>query len=279
VEPRYSIAICEFAYNQHFADSTSLYGAGGGARRAPFSFAVIAGGGQLCLVDTGVGDTPYQREISAKQGLEGLVTAEHRLAEMGYRAGDVGTVFITHAHYDHFGNVDAFPNAIFYVQGREVREWLRALALPAHLRFFNESVDPATLEACGRLASEGRLRMLEGDATDILPGIDAHAAHDTHTFGSMWLSVRPGPGAAPYILVGDNVYSYESLEPVLRGGSIIPIGQATGSNFQQMLCISEILDAAGGEINHVLPFHEGRVADLFPATRNSRGLATVEICR
>ncbi len=278
-QPDYSVLICEFAFNRHFSDSTSLYGAGGGTRRAPFSFAVIEGGGQLCLVDTGTGATPYQERIGAAQGLENVTPAQDRLAETGFRAQDVTAVLVTHAHYDHFGNIDAFPNAVFYVQAREISEWLKALELPPRLRYFNESIDPASLDACERLRSEGRLRLLDGDAAGVLPGIDVHAAHDTHTFGSMWVSVRPGAGRDPYVLVGDNVYSYDSLEPVSRGGSIIPIGQATGGNFRQMLCIDEMFQAAGGEVSRILPFHEGRVADLYPSQRNRRELATVEICR
>ena len=39
----------------------------------------------------------------------------------------MGTVFVTHAHFDHFGNVDAFPNAHFYIARQEIERSVWAL--------------------------------------------------------------------------------------------------------------------------------------------------------
>jgi Metal-dependent hydrolases of the beta-lactamase superfamily I len=38
-------------------------------------------------------------------------------------------VFITHAHFDHMGGTDDFPNATFYVQERELSKWVWAMSL------------------------------------------------------------------------------------------------------------------------------------------------------
>jgi glyoxylase-like metal-dependent hydrolase (beta-lactamase superfamily II) len=279
VSAGYAITVVEYAYNERFAESNLLYAGGSGSRWAPFSFAVLQGHGRLVLVDTGVGDTDYQRHVARNQGLQSLVLAQHRLAELGFSADDVTDVLVTHAHYDHFGNLEAFPGATFHVQRRELEQWPLALALPAHLRYFNESVDPRTLTSAARIRDEGRLHLLDGDVADLLPGIDARAAHDTHTFGSMWFTVAPSDGGAPFVLVGDNVYCYESLETRNDQGWIIPIGQATGSNFASMLCIDAIGEAAGRESRRVIPFHEARIADEFGGTRNRHGHATTEISR
>ena len=42
---------------------------------------------------------------------------------------DVAHVFITHAHFDHMGDTDEFPNATFYIQERELSKWVWAMAL------------------------------------------------------------------------------------------------------------------------------------------------------
>lgn len=42
-------------------------------------------------------------------------------------------MILTHNHFDHAGNVDAFPNAHVYVQHTEVRKFLWARSLPRRL--------------------------------------------------------------------------------------------------------------------------------------------------
>lgn len=274
----YTITVCEYATRTEFPQSTVLYAGGSGTSRVPFAFAVLHGQGHLCLVDTGIGTSDFQKEICRKQGIEDIVLAEDRLTEIGFKAEDVDTVLVTHAHYDHFGNIDAFPNATFYVQRRELEEWLWVLSLPKRMQYFSESIDPGTLQACVQLAIEGRLRLLDGNVRDVLPGIDLHAAHDTHTFGSMWVSVRAVDGSR-FVLVGDNVYGYESIQDAESGGHIVPIGHATGGNFRQIQCIAEILEAASADIRRVLPFHDARLAELYPSSRNPAGHATIEVAR
>ena len=39
-------------------------------------------------------------------------------------------MLVTHAHFDHLGNVAAFPNATVYIQRREVEKWGWAVSLP-----------------------------------------------------------------------------------------------------------------------------------------------------
>ena len=43
------------------------------------------------------------------------------LESVGYSPEDVDVVVLSHLHTDHAGNVDAFPNAEFVVQKRELR--------------------------------------------------------------------------------------------------------------------------------------------------------------
>jgi N-acyl homoserine lactone hydrolase len=50
------------------------------------------------------------------------------LAEAGVSPADVQHVFLTHAHFDHTGNTDAFPNATFYLQERELSKWIPGYA-------------------------------------------------------------------------------------------------------------------------------------------------------
>ena len=56
--------------------------------------------------------------------------------------------------------------------------------------------------------------VVDGDRDDVLPGIDLRLAADTHTFGSMYVTVR-NDGAREsqdaWVFAGDNVYTYDNL--------------------------------------------------------------------
>ena len=65
-----------------------------------------------------------------------------------------------------------------------------------------------------QLAREGRLRMVDGDRTDLLPGIDLRVAYDTHSPAFMWVVVRndeKSESADTWVLAGDLVYVYENI--------------------------------------------------------------------
>ncbi len=93
---------------------------------------------------------------------------------------DIDTVIITHAHFDHFGNVEDFPNATFYMQEKELSKFIWAMSLPHQFQFLMSGVDPSDLLRGVQLAKEGRMKLLDGDVEEFLPGIDIFAAFDTH---------------------------------------------------------------------------------------------------
>ena len=47
-----------------------------------------------------------------------------------------------HAHFDHMGNTDDFPRAVFYVQEREISKWVWSLSLDRKFRWLNSATDP-----------------------------------------------------------------------------------------------------------------------------------------
>ena len=65
------------------------------------------------------------RARSARGRLQPTRLAQNVAAPVAVLCGavdtaDVTTVFITHAHFDHMGGLDLFPNAMFYIQKREI---------------------------------------------------------------------------------------------------------------------------------------------------------------
>jgi glyoxylase-like metal-dependent hydrolase (beta-lactamase superfamily II) len=199
------------------------------------------------------------------------------LAECGVSAADVKTIFITHAHFDHVGALSRFPNATLYIQTRELEKWSWALTLGPEAKFLTDAVDPADIIKLAELARTNRLVCVDGDRQDVLPGIDLHLAADTHTFGSMYLTVRNG-GENVWVLSGDIVYVYENMtgdDPQQR--RYIPIGYASGSQENLILATDTLLKTAGGDPQRVVPFHESRLGDTYPSREVAAGLRIIEV--
>ena len=82
---------------------------------------------------------------------------------------------MTHAHFDHMGNIEAFPNATFYIQERELSKWVWTMSLERRFRWLMLGIDPADIMRLVDLARQGRLVCVDGDRENVLPGIDLHA--------------------------------------------------------------------------------------------------------
>ena len=190
-------------------------------------------------------------------------------------------MFITHAHFDHMGAIDHFPNANFYIQQREVDKWVWALTLGPEYRFLVGAADPGDIVKAVELTRAGRMICIDGDRDDVLPGIDVRLAADTHTYGSMYVTIR-NDGARnsqdAWVFAGDNLYTYDNLTGLDEAApQIVPIGLAVGSQSNLIFTSAAMLKAVGGENRRVIPVHEDRLKDMFPSRKTAAGLQVVEI--
>lgn len=84
---------------------------------------LIKRGDRLMLWDTGLEDAlveaPEGRIIA--HGIRGVLerTLVSQLDEIGVRPSDIGTLVLSHAHFDHVGNSRLFPQARWIVQKAE----------------------------------------------------------------------------------------------------------------------------------------------------------------
>jgi glyoxylase-like metal-dependent hydrolase (beta-lactamase superfamily II) len=283
---QYSIWVLEYSYVTKFHRSGVLYGAHNqGYLKLPYCYTVIKGNGRVAMVDVGYNDKEYGKEIADGLGVANWHAPGPVLADIGLRPEDVDTVFISHAHFDHFGNVGAFPKAIFYIQEREIAKWVWAMSLPERMRWVLGGIDPGDILRGVQLARQRRLVCVDGSQADVLPGIDLHAAPDTHTFGSMWVSVRNDGKAQSqdvWVLAGDLAYQFENLGDSGAGGApdrmYVPVGLATGSQTNLIATTEEMIRCVGNETRRVIPIHEERLRDRFPSRITDKGLRITEIC-
>lgn len=278
----YSIWVLEQAEVEKFPLSVMLYGPQyQGTRKLPYAYALLKGRGETVLIDTGYDHVNYGKQLAELYGVTNFHGPREVLAECGVAPEDVTAVFITHAHFDHMGALDHFPNARFYIQRREIDKWSWALTLGPEYRFLIGAVDPGDIVKAVELARRGSMICIDGDRDDVLPGIDVRLAADTHTYGSMYIRIR-NDGAAEsqdvWVFAGDNIYTYDNLTGLDKENpQFVPIGLAVGSQSNLIFTSAAMLREVGGENRRVIPVHEDRLKDLFPSRRTKANLQLVEI--
>jgi len=277
----YSIWVLEYAAVEKFPFSVMMYGPQHqGTRKLPYAYALLKGGGETILIDTGYDHVAYGEQLANAYGVSNYQGPRAVLAECGVKPEDVTSVFITHAHFDHMGAMHLFPNAKFYVQKSELDKWVWALTLGPEYRFLVGGGDPADIVRAVEAAKEGRMICIDGDQENVLPGIDVHLAADTHTYGSMYVTVRNdgASGEDRWIFAGDLIYTYDNLTGLDPAApQIVPIGLAVGSQHNLIFSSAEMLKSVGGEARRVIPVHEDRLRTTFPSRLTDRGLQVVEI--
>ena len=160
------------------------------ARRGYFFWCIRGAGGdpdETFIVDAG-----FSPAAAADREIPGYVNPVEMLARLGVDAACVKHVILTHLHWDHANGVSLFPNAAFYVQGKEYRFWKEnPLAQRPPFRHIG---DDGAMRFLSTLEGSPRLVILDGD-TDIKPGICCVLAPG-HSVGLQVVTVQTAKGAA-----------------------------------------------------------------------------------
>jgi N-acyl homoserine lactone hydrolase len=278
----YSIWVLEYAAVEKFPFSVMMYGPQHqGTRKLPYAYVLLKGKGETILIDTGYDHVAYGKQLATAYGVSNYHGPREVLAECGVTPEEITSVFITHAHFDHMGAIHLFPNAKFYVQKSELDKWVWALTLSPEYRFLTGGGDPADIVRAVEAAKEGRMICIDGDQADVLPGIDVHLAADTHTYGSMYVTVRNDgtrDGEDKWVFAGDLIYTYDNLTGLdPEAPQIVPIGLAVGSQHNLIFSSAQMVKSVGGEVRRVIPVHEDRLRTTFPSRLTDKGLQVVEI--
>ena len=278
----YSIWVLEYAYVPAAAAGAIVYGDHDRPpRKLPYAYILLKGPGVVAMVDVGYNAAAYGAETANAFGVRGWQPPAAVLAEVGLRPEDVSHVLLTHAHFDHAGNTDAFPKAVFYMQERELSKWVWARALDPKFRWLMAATDPSDIMRLVDLAAEGRLVSVVGDREDVLPGIDLRAADDTHTWGSQFVTIRNDGrrnSEDSWVMAGDLVYSFDNIvghDPA--SPQYVPIGLAQCSQANLILATDAMVKIVGGETRRVIPVHEDALSQVYPHRVTQHGLKIIEL--
>jgi N-acyl homoserine lactone hydrolase len=274
--PDYSIWLLQTGIMHDFPRSALFYGQhNAGVRPTPLGFVVLRGEGHVAVVDTGFKTDPRGLADATGYGVADPHGPEELLQMVGIEPADVDTVLLTHAHWDHMGDLEAFPNATVYLQERELSSWLRAVALPKRLAWLAGGISHRDFDELLRRMRAGQVNLIDGPVADVLPGIDLLPSFDTHTWGHQHVLVRTRSG--PWVATGDAVFTYANLEGEDGQGAYVPIGQAVGSPERVLEVFDEIMRLLDGDASRIVPCHDLEAYARNPSRETVDGLRVAEI--
>lgn len=202
----YSVYAVRFATEPGYPTRYLVVGADS-ARRTPLAFTVwlIRGDNRTVLMDAGF----YRQKFIDRWKPAGYTLPSEALAALGVRPADVTDIVISHIHWDHLDGADLFPKARIWLQRDEFEHYTDDSGA-----VLDRAIDPDDARMLAALRREGRVRLIPGDSTTIMPGITVFTG-GRHTFASEFATVRADLAngkRGTIVLASDNAYLYENLE-------------------------------------------------------------------
>jgi glyoxylase-like metal-dependent hydrolase (beta-lactamase superfamily II) len=173
-------------------------------RKLPLAFIVwalrpVGDDKRTVLFDAGF----YREKFLKSWKPQNFVKPSEAIAKIGVSPGAVTDIIISHVHWDHLDGADLFPNARIWIQKDEYQHYIDANGNPRE-----RTIDTADAAMLAGLYRQGRVKLIDGDAKEIIPGITVYTG-GRHTYASQYIGVRTSKGVV--VLASDNAYTYENL--------------------------------------------------------------------
>ena len=201
IAPAYDVYAIRYATVASFPVRSLVAGADT-SRRMDIAMMVwlLRGNGRTVLVDAGF----YRDKFLQRWKPAEFMSPAEAVARAGVHAEDVTDIIVSHVHWDHADGLDLFPNARIWIQKDEYQHHVGADGGQ-----LDRAVDPDDARMLAALAARGRVNQVNGDSTEIIPGITVFTG-GKHTFASQYATVRMKSGTA--VIASDNLYLYENLD-------------------------------------------------------------------
>jgi glyoxylase-like metal-dependent hydrolase (beta-lactamase superfamily II) len=240
--PEYEVAIVKYGDRTTTRSDVYLnyqvYHAPDGPIGMDYFFWVVRNADRTVLVDTG-----FSARGGRKRQRTMLIDPVEACARLGLQPTAAPTVVVTHAHYDHIGNLARFPRSDIVISQRELDFW--ATATSRHPQF-HHSVEDEELSALRAANDEGRVTTFTG-RYEVVPGINVLEVGG-HTPGQSVVTVATGDGTV--LLASDAIHYYEEYEqnmPFMSAANLVDMYLA----FDRVRAM-----VAAGEVDHVVSGHD-----------------------
>ena len=203
--------------------------------------------GRRVLVDSGF----YRQKLVDQWKVQSFRTPPDAVTAAGVRPDEITDIIVSHAHWDHVGGVELFPKATIWIQ-REEYSYYTGDAW--HASNTHGGIDRDDMSALLRINMEGRLRFVNGDDQEPIPGIRCYTG-GKHTWASQYVGVRTASGTA--VFTSDNVYLYENLDKRLAIAQTLD----PAANLKAQ---DRIRTLAAADPSLIVPGHDPAVFERYP---------------
>ncbi len=208
---------------------------------------LVRGGSHNILFDSGF----HRKRWFEEWTILDYVRPDRAVQLAGVAPDEVTDIIISHAHWDHLGGIDLFPRAIVWIQREEFRYYTGEAWQPGG---DHDGIDPEDVQWLIRLNTEGRLRLVDGDDVEILPGIRAYTG-GRHTYASQYIRID---GSPPLVLASDNAYLYRNLESKMASATFSEADHAANVRNQARMI------RLAGSVDRVIPGHDALQFQKYP---------------
>jgi len=206
---------------------------------------VIKGAHGTFVVDTG-----FDEAMAKKRGRTIVKPIADGLRSIGIAPDAVEDVIVTHLHYDHCGNHDAFPKARFHLQDTEIAYATGRYMCHETMRIPFEVDD---VVAMVKKVFAGRVVFHDG-TEQLAPGITLHKIGG-HSKGLQCVRVKTKRGHV--VLASDATHLYGHI----YAGRVFPVTFCVGDVLEGYSTIRRLADSD----DHIIPGHDPAVVQKYPA--------------